>query len=93
MTLVSRCRRLDIKTNLVKKHALQSKHKQTMEVYNYQYYVTYFVILNSITAHNFDKKDVLEEIFGSGQSSNDNPVRIFYHYCPVHLIFSSFGFW
>jgi len=58
---------------------LQSKHKQTMEVYNYQYFVTYFVILNSITAQNFDKKDVLEEIFGSGQSSNDNPSN-FYGY-------------
>ena len=44
------------------------------------YYVTCFVILNSITAHNFDKKDVLEEIFGSGQSSNDNLVRIFHHH-------------
>ena len=51
-----------------------------MKAYNYQYIVTYFVILNSITAQNFNKKDVLEEIFGSGQSSNDNPVRIFHNH-------------
>ena len=45
-----------------------------MEV-NYNYYlVTYFAIVNCITAQILDPV-TQEEIFGSGQSSKNNPVR------------------
>ena len=44
-----------------------------MEV-NYNYYlVTYFAIVNCITAQILDPV-TQEEIFGSGQSAKDNPV-------------------
>ena len=45
-----------------------------MEVNYYYYLVTYFAIVNCITAQILDPV-TQEEIFGSGQSSKDNPVR------------------
>ena len=57
-----------------------------MEV-NYNYYlVTYFAIVNCITAQILDPV-TQEEIFGSGQSSQNNPVRNWYFVTKIVLTY------